>query len=310
MTRARITLGCLVLTLASAASAAPRLVASTPPVHSLVAAVAGERAPVELLVPAGRSPHAYALTPSDTRALANADAVFVGGDVAERFLERPLAAVAADADLLRMTEAKGVRVLPARSGGVWATAGHEAHDDASEDHGGGTRDPHVWLDPHNAIAFTVAVADVLADLDPDHAAFYRDNANRRIRHLERLDGDLASRLEPVQDVPYMVFHDAYQYFEARYGLRAVGSITVDPGRPPGAERLAALRGLIRERGAVCVFTEPQFEPAIARTIVDDTDARLAELDPLGAGLSPGAELYPALMRSLATHLAQCLRRSA
>ncbi len=310
MASKRIPLGVVLLTWAVAATAAPRLVASIPPVHSLVAAVAGERARVELLVPAGRSPHAYALTPSDTQALANADAVFVGGDVAERSPARPLAAVAGAARILRMTAVDGVRLLAARAGGVRDGGRHEGGE-ASRDHGhehgdGEHHDPHVWLDPRNAIAFTGAVADTLAAIDPDHAGTYRDNARRRIERLERLDRRLASRLEPVQDIPYMVFHDAYQYLEARYGLRARGAITVDPGRPPGGERLASLRGLIREQGAVCVFTEPQFEPAIARTIVADTEARLAELDPLGAGLSPGPGLYPALMRGLADSLVACL----
>jgi len=305
MTRTRITLSLVLLAWAATAAGGPRLVASIPPIHSLVSAVVGERARVDLLVPAGRSPHAYALTPSDTQALANADAVFVGGDVSERFLERPLDAVARDARVVRMTEVPSVELLPARAGGVWGAGEAHAHDHG---HDGVDHDPHVWLDPHNAIAFTRAVAATLAELDRANADTYRANARERIAALERLDERLSERLAPVADRRYMVFHDAYQYLEARYGLRAVGSMTVDPGRPPGGERLASLRGLIREHGAVCVFTEPQFEPALARTIVEGTDARLGELDPLGAGLSPGPALYPELMVSLAGDLRDCLGR--
>jgi zinc transport system substrate-binding protein len=295
------------LGLAASAHSAPRLVASIPPVHSLVAAVAGDAAAIELLVPAGRSPHAYALKPSDTRALARAEAVFLAGGASERFLDRALSAVAGGARVVRMTEIDGINLLRARAGGVW----RGGKDETAQDHAGddGDTDPHLWLDPRNAIAFTRAVAEVLAEIDPAQAATYRANARARVATLERLHNGLAETLAPVRDRPYMVFHDAYQYFEARYDLAAAGSIAVDPGRPPGAERIAALRQLIRARGAVCVFIEPQFEPAIARTIVDGTGARPGRLDPLGAGLAAGPSLYPRLLRRLADDLTDCLRDS-
>ncbi|MDZ7748919.1 MAG: zinc ABC transporter substrate-binding protein [Halofilum sp. (in: g-proteobacteria)] len=310
----------LLLVPAAATAAAPRLVASIAPIHSLVAGVTDGVVTPRLLVPGGRSPHAFALAPSDTRALAGADAVFLAGGASERFLERPLASLAADARLVRMSAAPGVRRLAARSGGAWADAhdhdsdhGDQADQPGHSEHAGGGDttsdaglDPHLWLDPGNAIAFTRAVADALAAMDPAHAGRYRDNATRQVERLRALDATLARRLAPVAGRPYLVFHDAYQYLEARYGLAAAGSITVDPGRPPGARRLAGLRERIRERDIRCLFIEPQFEPAIARTIAQGTPARIAELDPLGAGLEPGPGLYPALMRRLADGLVGCL----
>lgn len=306
MPRARLFLPGLLLALAAGpAAAAPRLVASIAPIHALVAAVSDGVTTPRLLVPGGRSPHAFALAPSATRALADADAVFLAGGATERFLERPLDTLAGDARVLRMTEVEGVRRLPARGGGVWARAPEHGYD---HDHaaGHGEADPHLWLDPGNAIAFTRAVAAALAGIDPAHAATYRRNAADRIERLRALDRELARRLAPVAGRGYLVFHDAYQYLEARYDLAAAGSVTVDPGRPPGARRLGELRARIRREDIRCLFIEPQFEPAIARTIAEGTPARIAELDPLGAGLEPGPGLYVELMRGLAGDLVGCL----
>jgi zinc transport system substrate-binding protein len=336
--------------LPAAATAEPRVIASIAPIHSLVAGVTEGITSARLLVPGGRSPHTFSLRPSDTRALARADAVFAAGETTERFLERPLASLAADAAVVRMIEADGVRRLPARAGGAWSehhhhgsdgpgdgddhdhgpddghdheghaqeASGHDGHDghepdgdeEASEPHVGTSLDPHVWLDPHNAIAFTRAVAETLARIDPANAEAFAANARRQIEHLEALDRALARELEAVAERPYLVFHDAYQYFEARYELAAAGSITVDPGRPPGARRLAELRERIRQEDIQCLFVEPQFEPEVAHTIAEGTGARVAELDPLGAGLKPGPELYERLLRQLAENLRGCLGQGA
>lgn len=304
----RCAAGLLLILAAATATAGPRLVASIAPIHSLVAGVAADRAPPRLLVPGGRSPHTFALAPSDTQALARADAVFLAGGTTERFLQRPLASLAADAIVVRMTQAPGAYRLAARSGGIWSHHDHGDHDGADADGGESPAHPdaHLWLDPANAIAFTRAVAGALGRVDPDNTSTYRANAAAQIERLRALDRELAGALAPVADRPYLVFHDAYQYLEARYGLAARGSITVDPGRSPGARRLAALRARIREAGVRCLFVEPQFEPAIARTVARETPARIAELDPLGAGLEPGPELYFALMRGLARDLRGCL----
>lgn len=305
----RCRLPAIVLGLALAApavAAPPQVVATIAPLHSLVAGVAGERAAPRLLVPGGRSPHTYALAPSDARALASADLVFSAGEVAEAFLRRPLAALAGDARIVRMAALEGVRRLAARRGGTWSDRGHDdghAHADAR-------LDPHVWLDPHNAAVFTRAVATALADVDPANAAHYRDNAATLRTRLEALDRELAAALAPVAGTPYLVFHDAYQYLEARYGLAAAGAVTVAPGRSPGARRLHELRTRIEHEGIACLFTEPQFPPQLARTIVEGTGARVATLDPLGAGLEPGPGLYFELMRRLAEDLRGCLAPAA
>lgn len=310
MRPSRLLLTALLLGLASSALAAPRLVASIPPLHSLVAGVAGERAQPRLLVPGGRSPHTFALAPTDARALARADAVFTTGGPADAFLQRPLRAFADGARIVRMAEVDGIRRLPARAGGTWRThAEHDdGHDDAHED--ADTLDPHLWLDPRNAIAFTRAVADTLAAIDPDQAEQYRANAAAQIERLRALDARLRARLAPIAERPYVVFHDAYQYFERRYGLSPAGAIAVDAARPPGARRVAKLRARISELGVQCLFVEPQFEPRIARVIAEGTGVRLATLDPLGAELEPGVGLYDKLLTRLTESLLGCLDKDA
>ena len=110
----------------------------------------------------------------------------------------------------------------------------------------------------------------------------------------------------MRDIPFVVFHDAYQYFEKSYALRAVGSITVSAERRPGAKRVKEIRETIRSLGARCVFSEPQFSSAILDTLLEGTKTRTGTLDPLGAGLPAGPDAYFTLMRSLGSSLAECL----
>lgn len=313
-----------VLALLSAApgnASAPRVVVSIAPLHSLVTAVAGDRTEPHLIVPAGQSPHTFSLAPSDARALARADIVFSAGGATDRFLERSLDSLAGDAVKVRLLDMEGVRTLEARSGGVWRhrhTGDQDGgHQDGHGDGDGTTHgesadasiDPHAWLDPRNAVAFVRATAQRLGQIDPGYADVYQANADATTERINAIDTALTEQLEPVAERPYLVFHDAYQYFEWRYGLTPAGSIVVDPGRPPGARRLLELRDRISTIGAVCLFVEPQFEPQIARTIAEGTGVRIAELDPLGAGLNPGPDLYPDLLRKLGASLRDCLESS-
>lgn len=283
-------LSCAALFLPSARAGgpAPRVVVSIAPLHSLIAGVmAGVGGPT-LLVRGGASPHGGALRPSDARALQAADVVFWIGPGLERFLDKPLATLAGRARVIALAEAPGLREVAS--------------------HAGGAPDPHVWLDPANARALVALAAAVLAEADPGNADAYRANATRLRARLDALDRDLAARLAPVRDVPYLVFHDAYRHFEARYGLTSLGAVTRNPEIAPGARRLSQLRRLISESGVVCLFTEPQFPPALARAVTGGTNVRIAALDPLGAALAPGPEAYFALMGSLADDLIACLRR--
>ena len=287
---------------------APRVVASINPLHSLVAGVMKGVGEPHLLIRGFASPHHYALRPSDARALANADAIFWIGEPVEHFLISALETTKARA--VALLEAPDVHVLPAREGGVWKTlGGGRDDDDHDHDHGHGHEDGHIWLDPQNAIAIAETAARVLSEADPGNAARYRENARDLAARLAALENELAATLSTAGQAPYVVFHDAYQYFEARFGLNAIGAIAVHTGRAPGAGRLRELRREIVDSGARCVFREPQFEPGLVQTIIEGTGAAADVLDPLGADIPPGDDAYFTLMRRLAGSLASCLSRN-
>lgn len=181
-----------------------------------------------------------------------------------------------------------------------------AHDDHAHDHAHDGADPHAWLDPGNAAVWLDAIAEALAEADPANAALYRTNAAEGRAELAALSGEVAETVAPLAGKPYAVFHDAYQYFEARFGLQAAGTIALSDAASPGPRRLAEVRDRLSDIGAVCVFSEPQFPTGLAETVVEGTPARLGEIDPLGAELEAGPGLYPALIRDVADDLAACL----
>lgn len=185
-------------------------------------------------------------------------------------------------------------------------ADHDAHKRHDDHAGTDDLDAHMWLDPRNAIILSKAVAAELSRIDPSSAATYEANHAAQVERLEALDTEISGALEAVSDVPFIVFHDAYQYFEARYELSSVGSITVSPEVAPGAARVRAMQERIRERGAQCVFAEPQFKPSILEAVIEGTDARAGVLDPVGADLEPGEQMYPQLIRKLTEDLSACL----
>ncbi|MHA1600967.1 MAG: zinc ABC transporter substrate-binding protein [Alphaproteobacteria bacterium] len=281
------------------AAEGPRVVVSIPPLHSLIAGVmAGVGEPV-LLIEGAASPHAYALRPSAARALAEADAVFWVGPDLETFLPKPLKSLAGASRVVTVLDEPGIAVLPVRVGGDWEEADDHIGEEPDAEHG--TRDPHVWLDPRNAQRIVAIAGATLSEIDPANAAAYRGNAARLQSELTQLERELAAKLAPVRGVPFIVFHDAYHYFEARFELTTVGAFALSPGMAPGARRVAELRARLVETGAVCVFVEPQFEPAVVKAAVASTGARIAVLDPLGAGLT-----YSQLMHALAGSLLACL----
>ncbi|OAN44745.1 zinc ABC transporter substrate-binding protein [Paramagnetospirillum marisnigri] len=304
MRKSLITAALMALMAATPAMAepSPRVLVSIKPLHGLVASVMKGVAEPGLIVAGVNSPHGYAMKPSDLRALEQADLVVWVGKDFETWLAKPLAKVR---NRISMRDLPGMLVLDSREGGVWEAHGHAKpkhhhHDDHDE------TDSHVWLDPDNAARLVDAVAIRLKSLDPAHAALYDANAAETRSRLTRLDSELAARLIPVASKPYVVFHDAQQYFEKRYGLSPAGAMTVDPERPLSAKRLASLRDRLKTANAACVFREPGYGAEAAKTLADAAGVRIGELDPEGTRIEPGPDAYVALMTGLGNAIADCL----
>jgi zinc transport system substrate-binding protein len=278
--------------------AAPQVLASIKPLHSIVAAVMQGAGTPGLLLTGAASPHSYALKPSDARKIARAQVIFWAGPAIETFLQTPLTNLGHQARIVALADAPGVVRLPARKGGLW-------EGDADEDTSAGI-DGHVWLDPGNAIAMAQTIARTIAAVDPAHAQLYAANAAAFAQAVKRPDRDLAASLTPLHGRPYLVFHDAFHYFEAHYGLSPAGAITVASDRPPGTRRVEDLRARIKRSGPICVFSSPQFSPRLVSALIEGSAARPGILDDLGADIPPGPGLYATLLSRIAGSLRSCL----
>jgi zinc transport system substrate-binding protein len=299
-----------------------RVVTSIKPVHSLVAAVMQGVGTPDLIVEGAGSPHTYALKPSQAKQLQEADLVFWMSHDLEAFLEKSIDGIATKAVSVPLMESHGLMTLGFREGGAFDDHGHDEHDDHDEhdkdddhdhekhddhdEHDHGEVDPHVWLDPENAKAMVHEIEEALAKADPANAATYESNAEAVMAKLDSLVAEIDSELQPVKGRGYIVFHDAYQYFENRFGVSAIGSITVSPEVLPGAERISDLQEKVRSLDATCVFSEPQFEPKLVATVTENTNARTGVLDPLGTAIDKGPNLYFTLIRNMASSLKNCL----
>ena len=276
----------------NAQTAPPLVVATIPPIHSLVAGVMEGIGVPHLLLSGAASPHSYALRPSAAHLLQSARIIFWVGPALEGFLSRSLAALAEKARVVTLTQAPGISLLPARG---------RDHDGATD-----RPDPHLWLDPGNARRIVALAVDVLAGEDPQNTDAYRRNAARVTARLDALTQRMKARFAGGPVAPFFLFHDAFQYLERALGLSAAGFVTVAPDRPPGARHLGDIRNAITEAGAACIFSEPQFEPRLIRALVEGTRARVAVLDALGSGLQAGPGLYFQLMEGNLRTLSDCL----
>lgn len=289
--------------ISAAAAAASGVVATIPPLHSVVQAVMGDTGEATLLLSGQVSAHGVALKPSQARALYNAELVFYIHDEFETFLPET---VRESGQAHAVTEFSGVNLLRYRESEEFGhhDHGHGHKDEHHDDHD--EYDMHIWFDIDNVKAIARQVARILSARHPEHAETYAKNSSAFQQRLDALDKELAQTLAPVKGVPYVVFHDAYQYAEKRYGLQAPTPLLAQPHLPSSARHLSAVKHAIEENGIGCAFSEPQFSDKAIRAVAADGALRLGVLDPLGAGLPPGEGLYAALMRQFAREVAACL----
>ena len=310
---AGVLLNCLLCGLATA-GVPGQVVASIKPVHSLVSGVMAGVGEPYLIIQGRASPHTFSLRPSDAKALEGARVVFLIDELVETSLAHSIDALVRDARVVVLSQTEGLIHRPLREGGGFEVHEHgrrETHAPHGEDGHGhqekhGSNDMHFWLDPVNAAAMVRMIAEALSETDPSNAETYAANARMLLDRLEALAGEISNDLAPVREKPFIVFHDAYQHFEDRFGLTAVGSVVVSADHSPGVRRVMELRDKIRRLGATCVFSEVQFDSRLVDTIIEDTSARAGILDPLGATAVDGSEAYFDLLRNMAAAFGNCL----
>ena len=319
-----------------------RVAASIKPVHSLTSAVMAGVGEPHLVMRGASSPHDFSLRPSDAAVLEEAAVVFLVDEHLEASLAAALDSLAGNARVVELALAKGLMRRPLREGGAFEEDEHRHHGD-HDDHGhahahgdddddrgdredvaahrndghhegdrddedpeGEPYDLHVWLDPVNAWAMARMIAATLAEVDPANADTYDENAHDLLHRLDDLTGEIDAMVAPARGEPFIVFHDGYRYFEDRFALTAVGSAVVSPERPPGVRRIRELRDKIHALDVTCVFDEPQFDQRLIATIIEGTPVRSGTLDPLGADVENGPELYFSVLRNMATSFRECL----
>jgi len=317
----------------SISKAEVKVVASIKPIHSLVSYVMDGVGKPDVIVDGYNSPHGFSLKPSHAKMIENADLIIWVGEDLEAFLEKPLNTIAKKAVNVEIMDLSGIKKLKFREKNIFE--GHDdhghghkekkhddhghghkekKHDDhghkkakhdehGHEGHAHGEHDPHVWLDPMNAKVIVKEIENQLVKLDPDNSSKYKANSKKAQSELDNLTKNIKKDLKG--NLRFVVFHDAYQYFENRFGIKVLGALTVNPDVLPGAEQLSEIREVIEHEKVNCLFSEPQFNPAIIKSIAKDTKIKTGVLDPLGATLDKGKGMYPELLQSMYASFKGC-----
>jgi len=317
------------LTIFAPANADVKVVTSIKPIHSLASYLMDGVGKPDLIVDGYASPHGFALKPSHAKMLQNADLIFWVGEDLESFLEKPLKSIAKKAEKIELMEIKGLNKLKFRERNIFDEHDDHGHDDHAkkeddhddhghdedghkeddhddhghEGHAHGEHDPHIWLDPMNAKVILEEMAEHLIENDQANASKYKANLKTAHKDLDKLTKRVKSELN--KDFKSIVFHDAYQYFEKRFDVNVLGAFTVNTDVMPGAEQLAEIREIIEHDKVSCVFSEPQFNPDIINAVAKDMNISTGVLDPLGATLDPGKDLYFDLISNMSKSFKGC-----
>jgi zinc transport system substrate-binding protein len=280
------------------------VVATIKPVHALVAQVMGDAGQPKLLVGGTASPHTYSLKPSDAKALNNARLIFRVSEDIEPFTRKIVAALPKMVTVITLAGSPGLTLLDKRSGDTFEAHEHGDHHDGEAK--GPVRDGHIWLDPRNGVAMVREITRALSEAAPEKTATFEANAAVAIAGIEAAATEIDAELAAVKGKPFVVFHDAYQYFEERFNVPAAGAITISPEVQPSAKRLGEIRRKIKDLDVACVFAEPQFKSKLVATVVEGTGAKPGTLDPEGALIEAGPGAYVLLLKNLALGLKGCL----
>ena len=287
------------------------VVTSIKPLHSLTSYIMEGVGEPELIIDGVASPHNFQIKPSHAKMLQNADLVIWIGEDLESFLPTALKSIPKDAVVFELLDQSGLKKLKFREKNIFEghdDHGHDEHAKKEDDHddhghGHGSFDPHIWLDPANAKVIVKKITNQLSKIDKDNASTYKANSKKVIKDLDGLIKEVKNEIN--KDASFVVFHDAYQYFEKRFGLNVIGALTVNPDVMPGAEQLSEIREVIEHEKAKCIFSEPQFNPIIINSIASDTGVKTGVLDPLGANIDKGKNMYFDLIKDMSNSLKDC-----
>jgi zinc transport system substrate-binding protein len=325
-----ILFGLTTVFLSFSAKADIKVVTTIKPLHSLISSVMDGVGEPSLIIEGTNNPHTFVFKPSHAKMLEEADLVFWIGEDLEAFMEKPLESLAKDAKKISFMELGSIEKLKFREENVFDDHDdhddhdghkdddhddhddhdghedeHEGHDDHTEHegHNHGEFDAHIWLDPMNAKEMVHEIAHELSELDPSNKVTYEANANKTLKSLDKLIEDVGK--DVAKDISYIVFHDAYQYFEKRFGVSSAGALTLNPDVLPGAKQIADIQDLISDKGIKCIFSEPQYNPKIIETLASDMKISTGILDPLGANLDKGNTMYEGLIKQISNSIKNC-----
>lgn len=303
-----LVLSVLLYTTTALAASAPNIVVSIKPFYNICAKVMESVGTPHLILNNNSSPHDYQLKPSDAKLINNADLLIWGGPDVESYLTKPVSSLAnRNLDLAAIPN---LELLPIRTATNWQHDHEHGHDHDhdhghSHNHDHGTTDPHYWLDPDNAVIIALAIADRLSEIDPTHAQTYAKNATAFAKKINQDKKIWTQKLAPYKKEPYVVAHDAYQYFNNYFGLDGVGSITLNPEVPPSIQRVQQIQQLLIADKVHCIFSEPQYNYKIFDSLIKDTKVHVGRLDPLGQDADLGPNGYFKLMDDLVHNFVAC-----
>jgi len=247
-----------------------KVAVSIAPLADLAQEVGGEHVTVTTLVPPGASPHTYEPTPAQVREVAEADVLALIG-LGFEFWAEDIIESAANPDLIVVYTSEGIEVIHE----------HEGRE---------TGNPHVWLDPRNAMVQVRHIREALIEADPAHQSEYEANAEAYLAQLEALDEEIAAQVATWSHREFIAFHPSWVYFARRYGLVQAAVIERTPGKEPSPVEVAEIIETARHIRARAIFAEPQFSPKAAETIAADSGAQVLFLNPLGGAEGPTSYL--------------------
>ncbi len=307
-----------------------KVVTTIQPLHSLISNVMGKKGKLDLILEGTASPHSFTLKPSHAKMLENADIVFWIDKDLESFLEKPLKSIPKKAKIVHLMDLSSLEIHKFREKNIYG--GHDNHDDHDKHghkkdkhdkhddhdkhghkkdkhdkhghaHAHGEFDVHIWLDPKNAKVIVKEVANQLANLDSKNLDYYKKNAQKTVKKLDNLINKIDKSIN--KKASFITFHDAYQYFEKRFGVEALGALTINTDIQPGAKQIAEIKDLVDDKNIKCIFSEPQFNSKLINMIAKNTSAETGILDPLGSSYKPGQDLYFNLINDLYQNINKC-----